>query len=89
MKNADSMEDKESQIKKELFEAVKCRNINKVKLLLSGDFDINFKDNNGYTQLHMASHMACEKGYKDIAELLISKGVKLMSKIMKVSPHWI
>lgn len=53
-----------------------CKHVEIFKLLLEYDFDVNHKNNNGFTSLHIAS----EKGNLEIINMLIDKGALLNIK---------
>ncbi|KAG8129154.1 hypothetical protein E2320_015824 [Naja naja] len=55
-----------------IHEAVLAGNLDCVKLLIKYGADINQKDDEGWTPLHMA----CSDGYADIARYLISLGAQ-------------
>ena len=59
------------QADRALLNAAKAENIYDVKRHLAAGADVNVKDMNGNTPLHSAA----EKGHKEIAELLIAKGL--------------
>ena len=52
------------------FSVIEKGNIDKVKKYLDHGYDLNIKNDSGETPLHLAS----EKGYKEIVELLLKKG---------------
>jgi hypothetical protein len=66
-------------IGKELIEAVKSRDIKRVKELLERGANPNAKDKNGWTPLHHAASV----GSLDIAMLLINKGADVNAKSEK------
>ena len=59
-----------------LSNSVKTNNIEFVKILLNNDVNIAVKDINGNTLLHFCA----EKGYSEMAELLIANGLKPNTK---------
>jgi ankyrin repeat protein len=59
-----------------LHEAAKEGDLAKVKSLIAEGSDANIADENGTTSLHWAA----DRGYKDVVELLISKGADVNSE---------
>ena len=57
---------------KELFSVIKNNDIEIVKLLIENGADVNAKNEDGETALHLANR----KGYLDIVKYLIAKGAK-------------
>ncbi len=57
----------------ELRRAVKARNTERVRELLSTGADVNSKDNNGWTALRSAAY----NGHTEIAKILIEAGADL------------
>ena len=60
----------------ELIEAIEKGNIEAVKQHLAADADVNAKDEEGLTPLHLAASW----GHKEVAELLIANGADVNAK---------
>jgi len=72
MKILKSKEDK-------LFKAVEEGNLAEVIRLLQKGANVNAREKSPYTSGNTPLHLAAEKGYEDIAELLIDKGADVMA----------
>lgn len=64
----------------ELIDAVRRGNIDEVEILLATGADVNAKDNDGITPLHVASR----GGHKDVTKLLLAKGA---NRHLDLEPH--
>lgn len=68
--------DNPSEVKNDIFKAVKLGNTKDVSRLLTEGADVNAKDKYGDTLLHSAAY----EGRKEMVELLIAKGAEVNAK---------